>query len=245
MNPRPNLTNAMNATSVRSANSVLPGFIGDAREFAYEFSAELVTLSENRPAEAEAIRTIRTHVMARHLHDGRRGVATCAATRGVGCTFTAANLAVALSQAGVSTLLIDGDMREPQLETFIRPSIATAGLRQCLTDAGGAPADYIHHDVLPNLSVMYSGGVAEDAQELLASDAYRSLIERSLRDFAFTIVDTPAGGATADALRISTVVGYALVVAKANLTRSADVANLAKQLQQDGAEVIGTVLSEG
>ena len=39
------------------------------------------------------------------LRHGRRALAICAASAGVGCTFIAANLAVALSQIGVKTLL--------------------------------------------------------------------------------------------------------------------------------------------
>ncbi|WP_337188891.1 CpsD/CapB family tyrosine-protein kinase [Phenylobacterium sp.] len=210
----------------------------------YEFSRDLVTLSEGREAEAEAVRTIRTHIMARHVEDGRRGVAICAPTAGVGCTYTAVNLAVALSQAGLSTLLIDGDLRSPQLGDYIRAEAAPEGLIQCLTEPGRRPGDVIHHEVLPNLSLLYSGGLADNAQELLASDGFKSLIERCLRDFEFTIVDCPAANDVADALRISSVVGYSLVVAKAHMTRSADVANLVKQLKEDGAEIVGTVLSE-
>ncbi|PZQ58324.1 MAG: diutan polysaccharide export protein [Phenylobacterium zucineum] len=222
----------------------MPGLPGQDTELRYELSSDLVTLTDARPAEAEAMRTVRTHIMARHLEDGRRGLALCAATQSVGCTFVAANLAVALSQAGIATLLIDGDMRAPQVDSLIRPSVPTAGLKQCLSNPDRPPGDFIHHEVLPNLSVMYAGGIADNAQELLASDAYRNLIERCLRDFEFTIIDTPAAEGVADALRIASMIGYTLIVAKANVSRSNALANLAKQLQEDGAEVVGTILNE-
>src|SRR5881394_2257900 len=121
----------------------------------YELSGELVTLSDARPAEAEAVRTIRTHMVARHLEDGRRGLSVAGPTSGVGCTYTAANLAVALSQVGISTLLIDGDLRAPRVEEFIRPERPTSGLRQYLEDGGaGRLHDHVHNEVLPNLSVL-------------------------------------------------------------------------------------------
>src|SRR5260221_7357106 len=88
----------------------------------YTLSPELVTLSDARPAEAEAIRTMRTHIMARHLEDGRRGLTMCSATKGVGCTFMAANLAVALAQIGIKTLLIDADLRDPGVQAFFHPN---------------------------------------------------------------------------------------------------------------------------
>jgi len=210
----------------------------------YEFSPDLVTLTEDRPAEAEAIRTLRTHIMARHLGDGRRGLAICGATTGVGCSFTAANLAVALSQVGISTLLIDGNLRTPGLEGFIRPNTATEGLRQYLGSRDAVISDAIHAEVVPHLSVMYAGGLAANAQELLGSDTFRRLIERCLRDFEFTIIDTPPGDSCADNLRISAMVGYALVVARSDVSRTSEVSALTRQLRDDGADVIGSVLSQ-
>jgi capsular exopolysaccharide synthesis family protein len=210
----------------------------------YEFSGDLVTLTDARPSEAEAIRTVRTHIVARHIEDGRRGLAVCATTKGAGCTFTAVNLAVALAQVGIATLLIDGDLRAPQVEDFIRPQTLTGGLRQCIGDEGLLPSDVIHAEPLPNLSVLYSGGIADNPQELLAGESFRRLIDRCLRDFEFTIIDTPPTNRCADARRISSVIGYSLIVAKSNVSMMGDVAQLASKLQDDHARVIGTVLNE-
>lgn len=210
----------------------------------YEFSPDLVTLVGDRALEAEGIRTIRTHIIARHIKDGRRGLAVCAASKNVGCTFTAANLAVSLAQVGVATLLVDGNMREPQLETMFRPQTSVPGLMQVLELDGDKTGPHVHAEVIPNLSLLYSGGQATNAQELLAGEAFRSFIQRSLRDFEFTIVDTPAANTCADALRISSMVGYALIVARANFSRVSEVSSLASELHEDGARVVGTVLNE-
>lgn len=210
----------------------------------YELSPDLVTLGDDRPVEAEAIRTVRTHMVARHLEDGRRGLALCAATTGVGCTFTAVNLAVALAQAGIATLLIDGDLRSPQVENFIRPQTRKPGLKDCIASDEYALNDCIHPEVLPNLSILYSGGAASNPQELLAGDRFKRLIERCLRDFEFTIVDTSAADLGADERRVGRIVGYALIVAKAHVTRVSDLTSLVSKLQEDGARVIGTILNE-
>src|SRR5690348_13376785 len=58
-------------------------------------SPELVTLRAPLSPGAEAIRALRTHVLAQHIHAGRRGLVVCAPSVDVGCTFVAANLAVA------------------------------------------------------------------------------------------------------------------------------------------------------
>lgn len=210
----------------------------------HEFTRDLVTLIEGRPAEAEAIRTVRTHIVARHLEDGRRGLAVCAPTAGSGCSFTAANLAVALSQVGVSTLLIDADLRKPGLDSIIRPEKPPIGLMQCLTASDRPRSDFIHADVLPNLSLLYAGGTSQSAQELLGGEAFRELIDRCLRDFEFTIVDTPPANDSADALRTVSVIGYALIVARTNVTKLKNLSTLSHQLQEDGGRIVGAVLNE-
>ena len=98
--------------------------------------------------------------------------------------------------------------------------------------------------MIPNLSLLYSGGVAANAQEILGGEPFRRLIERCLRDFEFTIIDTPPANHCADGLRISSMIGYSLIVAKSNMSRVRELSDLAEQLHEDGARVVGTVLSE-
>jgi capsular exopolysaccharide synthesis family protein len=234
----------MQASSSVTAPDTAPAGVAEPLSPRYEFSQDLVTLVDHRPREAEAIRTMRTHIIARHLRDGRRGLAVCGASKGVGSSFTAANLAVSLAQAGISTLLVDADLRQPGLEAFVKPQGPTEGLRQCLEAESADLSPFVHPEVIPNLSLLYAGGVAPDAQEMLASNAFRDLIERSLRDFEFTVIDTPPSNHCADARRISTVVGYAVVVARSNVSRVGDLVALAEHLQEDGARVVGTVLNE-
>jgi len=216
----------------------------DATPSQYELSGDLVTLTDVRLSEAEAIRTIRTHITARHIKDGRRGIAVCAPSAESGCTFTAVNLALALSQVGTATLLIDCDMRSPSVERFIRPRTASTGLSDYIASEDMSASDCIHSEVLPNLSILYAGGASDNAQELLAAERFRQLIDRCLRDYEFTIIDTPPTNACADARRIGSIIGYMLIVARANVTLLNDVSTLAQRLQEDGTRVVGTVLNE-
>lgn len=204
--------------------------------------AEIVTMTDPQSERAEAIRALRTYVIAQHLQGGRRALAICAPSENVGCTFTAANLAVALSQVGIKTLLIDADLRAPAIDDFLGRQ-SKAGLTQCLSD-GLDFGDATDLEVLPNLSVLRSGGPAQNPQELLAGDRFQHLMEICLRDFDMTIVDTPPANACADARRISNVVGYSLVVARRHKSLIDDIKTLVGELQRDHAQVIGTVLTE-
>jgi capsular exopolysaccharide synthesis family protein len=203
----------------------------------------LITLSDHPTETAEAIRQLRTHVMARHVQMGHRALAICAASEGVGCSFVAANLAVALSQIGVNTLLIDANMRRPAIAGAFNYSSLKPDLRKALASDLNFD-DCIEGDILPYLSILFSTGPAADAQELLGSHRFESLMNYCLREFDATIVDTPPANSYSDVRRVGSVVGYSLIVARRNLSLISDIKNLTEQLRGDHAEVIGTVLNE-
>jgi capsular exopolysaccharide synthesis family protein len=209
----------------------------------FDFSPAMVVITEPTGERAEAIRALRTNIMARHVDEGRRALAVCAASPGVGCTFIAANLAVALSQSGLKTLLIDADMRQPGIDRMIRSSGNPPGLQQHLGPTSLTLGDVVQEDVAPNLSVIFAGGVAPNPQELLAGERFATMMDRCLRDYDVTIVDTPPANSCADARRVSTVVGYSLVVALRDESRVSDVGTLVSQLREERGRVIGTVLS--
>ena len=211
----------------------------------YALSADLVALENQVDAEGEAFRALRTHIMARHVGEGRRALAVCAATTGVGCSFVAANLAVALSQIGVKTLLIDANLRAPGIEQYFRPAGSLPGLQQCLSSRSASFGDWIQPEVLPDLSILFSGGRASNPQELLASERFTDLMNFSLRDYDMTVLDTPPASSCSDAHRVSTVAGYSVVVARRNASLVNDVKILVSQLELNHARVIGTVMTEG
>jgi capsular exopolysaccharide synthesis family protein len=204
----------------------------------------LITLSDQSAHASEAIRQLRTHVMARHVQQGHRALAVCAASEGVGCTFVAANLAVALSQIGVNTLLIDADMRSPAILNAFNYSAPKADLKKALSSDVNFD-DCIETEILPCLSILFSGDPVADAQELLAGARFEALMNYCLREFDATIVDTPPANRYSDVRRVSTVVGYSLIVTRRHKSLISDVKHLMEQLRGDKAEVIGTVLSEG
>ncbi len=209
----------------------------------YAFSPLLFTLSQPHGDQAEAIRAVRTYVMAQHVDRGRRALAVCAPSKGVGCTFVAANLAVAMAQIGVKTVLIDGDLHNSGMGAFIRPPAPRGGLSSCLSSPNAPFGEHIDFEVAPNLSVMFAGDHVNNPRELLATDRFQMLMDFCLRDFDMTIVDTPPANSSSDCRRISTVLGYSLIVAGSARTYINDVKTLAEQLRTDHAKVLGTVLN--
>jgi capsular exopolysaccharide synthesis family protein len=209
-----------------------------------ELSASLVTVSNPTGAAAESIRALRTHIQSQHLQEGRRALAVCGVSAGHGCTFIAANLALALAQIGISTLLIDANLREPGIDTLFPGSATGGGLRECLNNVNAPVAEFINEDVLPYLSILHAGGVAANPQELLSRERFEDVMNTCLRNYDATIIDTPPANSSADARRISNVAGYSLVVARKHKTLVSDLKVLVGQLEADRAIVVGTVLND-
>ena len=147
-----------------------------------------------------------------------------------------------MSQIGVKTVLIDGDLHSSGVADLIRPATPRLGLANCL--ASRSPfGDCIDYEVAPNLSIVVAGQSVENARELLAGDRFQMLMDFCLRDFDMTIVDTPPANSSSDARRISSVLGYGLIVTGSNRTYVNDVKTLVTQLRSDHAKVLGTVLN--
>lgn len=202
-------------------------------------------LAATRPGsiQAESFRALRSNLLSQHVSRGRRALTICSPRAEAGCSFVAANLAYVMAQAGVNTLLIDGNLREPGAHQFIASEQYGAGLGECLADDTLPLASAIRR-VQPSLSVLYAGSAGVAAADRLGSSVFRSLIAQCLRDFDLTIVDTPPSSLSADARRIAAITHYALVVTRRDQTFVKDVRVLLDELAADGAEAIGTYLND-
>lgn len=229
-------------TDERVARGELVKVAPDAPPF--RFSPKLTVLSDPGSVQAEEIGALRTHLLAKHLRERRRSLLICGASPDVGCTHVTVSIGAALAAAGVRTLIIDANMRDPGVERLIRPEGPVLGLRQCLEDDERLLGDAICDDVLPGLSLLYSGGVAPNPQELLSGAGFRALVTDCLRDYDLVLVDVPASNRCADAQIVATVLRYVMIVARRNVSFVADVKLLVKQLEGSGATVVGTFLND-
>ncbi|KAB7648925.1 CpsD/CapB family tyrosine-protein kinase [Polymorphobacter fuscus] len=207
-------------------------------------SDELVVINEPVSPRAEAIRMLRTQIIAQHIKVGRRGIVVASPVEGVGCTFMAANLAAGLSQVGVKTLIVDCNLRSPRVDQVFGLDPNAPGLSSYLSLQVARPERVVHANVLPNLSVITAGPPVLMPQELLSSNRFRDGVNTLLREFDMVLFDTAPANSSADALTVGGVVGYAMVVARRDHSYFKDVTTLVNQLQSTRCTVIGSVLNE-
>ncbi len=92
-----------------------------------------VLTSDPASYEAEAFRSLRTALSFLGPEKDRKTVLFTSANPGEGKSYCSLNYAVALAQTGLRTLLIDADMRRPNLSKVVLGDTKARGLTDCLT----------------------------------------------------------------------------------------------------------------
>ncbi|MBA4748766.1 MAG: CpsD/CapB family tyrosine-protein kinase [Sphingopyxis sp.] len=191
---------------------------------------------------AESVSALRNHLISQHHHQGCRTLAICSPHAGAGATFVATNLALAMADSGVNTLLVDANMRDPGIDQILTPERPVIGLREFLSADDGRPQLGVSR-AGPNLSVIHTTAAGDQSSALLARRALKLLVTEAVRSFDFTIFDCPPAAHYGDARRIATLLRYAMVVVRRDHSFVSDVKTLIEELQSDGVNVVGTFLN--
>lgn len=188
---------------------------------------------------AEDYRQLRTNLEFIGSVQRAQAVAITSSVESEGKSSTALNVAILAAETGAKVLLIDADMRRPQIADFVKVEPAV-GLSTVL--AGRIPfADAVRRwggfDVLP------SGVVPPNPAELLGSDSMRALLDTAREKYDLIIVDTPPVLAVTDAAVVSAVVDAMVLVCRYGRTRRTEISAAVKALRGVGARVVGAVLT--
>jgi len=224
-----------------------------SQQFHYPYAAEkavanlndeLITAIDPFGDVSEIFRDVRSQLISTVLAPDlpRRALAVISPDVGDGKTFFVSNLAVAFSQLGGRTLLIDADMRTPRLHhVFDVPG--RSGLSNIL--AGRSDPDVIHQlDALPGVFILPVGALPPNPLELIQRQAFGLLIHELCSKFDHVLVDTPAASRGADARVIAAKCGAALVIGRRNRSRMANVETLVAQVQKSHTRFAGVMLNE-
>ena len=206
-------------------------------------STEIVVAYEPLHPRAEEMRALRTQLQIRWSNSGvrHRVLAITSPGPGEGRSYVAASLAVAFSQLGERTLLIDADLRAPrQHRIFDVPDrIGLSAVLSGRADRGAV----VPVSKFGALSLLPAGAPPPNPQELLSRRTLATLLEELRSDFDVILFDTPPAKYYADAQSIAFRAGSVMVLARKDLTRLADTTGVIKHLKDTGARVVGTVLN--
>jgi chain length determinant protein tyrosine kinase EpsG len=220
-----------------------------AAQFDYPFGVEavdpeLVVAADPFGAQAEAFRELRSRLLLEALPEsGPCTLAVLSAHAGEGKTYLAANLAVAFSQLGSRTLLVDADLRTARLDRLFGVEAAT-GLSHVL--AGFAEyADALQRvSSLGNLWLMPAGALPPNPVELLQRPALEALLAAMKDKFDRVVLDTSAASRGPDCRVVAARCNASVVVARRDEARLEDLRRLIDALERGPARSAGVVINE-
>jgi protein-tyrosine kinase len=225
-----------------------------ARQFRYpyaiegseSYNAELVVGTDPFGEQAENFRELRSqllHGVLKASSDGRRpALAVVSNDVADGKSFIAANLAVAFSQLGGRTLLIDADMRTPRQHSIFGFE-SSSGLSDVL--AGRTKQQVIHRVAgIPSLYVMPLGAVPPNPAELVQSISFGLMLREMTSKFDYVIVDTPAATHGTDSRVIAAKCGAAMAIGRVGKTKTPELEALLTKIAKSRSKLAGVVMNE-
>jgi len=189
----------------------------------------------------EALRGIRMSLLHAHSGPGAVCLTVSSPGSGDGKSFLVSNLALAFTDLGHRTLVIDGDTRRGDLHHLLGTS-RKPGLIDFLAGQA-AQEEIIQTTRFGSLDFIGSGTRRREAPELIASPRMFDLIARLRAEYDVVLVDSPPLSAGIDPLVLGTATGNMLLIMRAGRTDRALAG--AKLAALDGLPIrlLGTVLN--
>ncbi len=190
----------------------------------------------------EAFRSLRTSLDFYSIDEPLKLVVVTSPGPEEGKTTIAVNLAVILAKSNKKVLLLDADLRRPNvhnkfdisnrvgLSDLIRGRLSVSDVLQVSEQFG-------------NLSVITSGSLPPNPAELLASNKMTELIDQLKQAFDIIVIDTPPSIVT-DPQILATKSDGVIYVLKAGKTRSLMAQKPLEEFARVGAQIIGVVMNK-
>ena len=187
----------------------------------------------------EAYKLTRTNVLFSLAEEGGKCIAITSALAAEGKTTTATNMAISFVQLKNRTLLIDGDMRKPQIHNIFGVD-NQVGLSNVL--GGFAGPDEAIHKLESGLHVMTAGHIPPNPVELLGSLRMKSLLEALGEHYEYIFIDTPPVNVVSDAIVLSENLSGVIMVVRQNQSKHPHLEGALNKLNFAKAKVLGIIL---
>lgn len=201
----------------------------------------LLTQAVHQSSRAESFRRLRTNLQFANVSSRANSILITSSLPGEGKSTTAANLAIAIAQAGQSVCLVDADLRRPILNEYLGLE-RNAGLTTALVGAADVN-DLLQQWGEDDLFVLTSGQIPPNPSELLGSQEMKSLLQRLEAAFDAVIIDAPPILPVTDAAVLSQHVGGVVMVVGCQKIRSQDLEKSLGALELVDSSLLGVVLN--
>lgn len=221
-----------------------------AEQFAYtatpgansRLDHRLSALFQPDSLHAEALRSLRSELLLRYFNHQAQTLVLMGCDDADAIALTSANLAISFAQMGIKTLLIDCNLRHPQLQKLFNINPQAPGLADSL--AGRVTITPTKISAVRGLEIVCAGTQAPNPQELLANKTlFQTQIGTLSEGFDVVLLNTTPLNTNSDAQLVAIQAGAALLLAQANHTRTRVLTKVSHRLQELGVRLLGVSLT--
>jgi len=200
-------------------------------------------LEEPTSLFAESVRAVRLAIQRASRTAGVKTVMVSSSIDGEGKTTLAANLALSLAAVGMRTILVEGDLRNPEMSRSLCPRASIGVIEVAVGQARFEQAILV--DRTTGLAALPSPPKkrAANFSELIFSDAMSDIIEQLKQQFDYVIIDSPPIIPLVDARGLAEIVDRVVLTIRWDRTPQDVVAQALEALAPSYDRVLGTVLT--
>ena len=158
-----------------------------------------------------------------------------------GKSFISSNLALSFASNGEKVLLLDGDLRLPNVAKSLQLENESGVLDYIQGE--GTFDSYIVKEVYPNLDVLPSGGKAKNPTAILNDNKFESMLLQLRDRYDKIIIDSPPLAAVSDSLNIVPLVDAIIYVIKYDSVKNSLVNSCIRRLWESKTPLLGAVLN--
>lgn len=203
---------------------------------------DMITHVAPKSSFAEGIKSLRTNLMFMANDRPPQLMLVTSPGPSEGKTLISTNMAIAMAQSGLKTIIIDSDLRRPRIHKAFHIENGDHGLATLLKRESTLD-EAVHHTEVPNLDMISCGPIPPNPSELLHAPSFKDIITQLSERYDRVIFDSPPLGAVSDALVLSHRVDAVILVTKYGQTRRELLRRSIEQLEAVGAPFMGCVLN--
>ena len=198
-----------------------------------------ILINNDKFAVVEAYKIARSNLMFAVAAKNNKFVVFTSYNKGEGKSTSITNMAISISKMGVKVLLVDADMRKPNIHNLLKLK-NDIGLSELLGKFKTTD-EVIKKDILPNLDVITAGTIPPNPSELLGSQQLEYEFKKFEKMYDFVLIDSPPIGIVTDALMLKDqVAGYVLVIREQHTSHN-DIAKLLSSLELAETSALGFI----
>lgn len=190
----------------------------------------------------EAFRAIHSALKINETSKKAKIIVVSSTSPSEGKSFVTTNLALTFAIHGEKTLVIDGDLRLPNVGKSLGLE-EQQGVVQIFEESAQLE-DLIYRDYYPNLDVLCAGAKAKNPTQILNSPEYEQLLARLSESYDRIMIDSPPIGAVSDVLTILPNADGLIYVIKFNAVKKKTAKANLRRLVESNTPVFGAVLNQ-